>query len=93
MRLVLQYTVSDDCTYWATVTLPVDHDSPEDFLSSLELLARNASLAPNLPGRIPGSFRMRGVGQPLYYEDFIQKGVFVAPTIMTLEEWFEGTKE
>jgi hypothetical protein len=104
MRLVLEYTVTDDCTYSFTETVPVEYASPEDLIVDL----MDAALAAlNGPG--DGTFKLVGrsfnacvfyahvpadkVGEYRNLERTLVsardcKYCSVPPTILTLDEWF-----
>lgn len=86
MKLVVQVYYTDDCTYSFTETVPVIYDSPEAFLVDFEVLANKALAEIKFPHR--QVFKLGG--QVWEAADFFKGSEFQAPTILTLEEWYEA---
>lgn len=90
MRLVVKYTVTDDCTYWATETAPVVYASAEAFLVGFEE-ALNKALTEGVSCFIFAN-RSWEVDDHSYYDAMKKKNVPNLPHILTLDEWY-GKKE
>ena len=105
MRLVLQFTESDGCTYSATSTLPVEYDSGEALLVHLMDEAKAALMERrrmNFLGQDWGSdiFYTRLLAEALKrYHRAPYPGVVEingslwheeVPDVYTLDEWFEA---
>lgn len=85
MRLVIEYTVSDGCTYSATNTLPIEYESAEAALIDFESMATELMAK----SRETGDFsNLHFGGQEFVVYDFYEDGKFYAPTILTVDEWF-----
>jgi hypothetical protein len=85
MRLVIKYSVGDGYTWHADEVVPVVYESAEAFLVDFEAIvmdhkAKNSWRSP--------SFDL--AGQSFNYTDFFQEGVYHAPEIMTIDEWFQS---
>lgn len=84
-KLILQYQVSDDCTFSVTETVPFYGESVEAALFDLEILwekPRKDSMGFAKP------FNFAGV--EFYKSDFTCDGEFHPPRIMTVEDWFSN---
>lgn len=81
MRLVIEYIVSDDCTYWSTNTHPVIYESAEAFIVDFEEACRKHLNDMNF------SF----AGETFCADDFIKNNQFEPPNIMTVDEWFKNS--
>lgn len=83
MRLVMEYDVTDGCTYHCTVTVPIESESPEAALCELEKLVM---------GVVENNEYFSFCGYELPHDNFTMRGdgglVFMAPRIYTLDEWF-----
>lgn len=88
MRLIMEYDVSDDFTYWCTVTLPIEAESKLEALRELEHLVMEAACG-------DGYFEF--CGHELSCDGFTQgRGedlLFVDPQIMTIDEWFKTVEK
>jgi hypothetical protein len=76
MRLILEYSDSDGCTYSCTVTLPVVYESGEALLVDFEKLCEGNK----------GDFMFAGM--EFQSHTFFEEGVYYAPTVYTVDEWF-----
>ena len=93
MRLIIKYTVTDECTYWTEVIVPVEYDSVEQFLNDFDDLV-------NLNKDSLSNFTLGGYEFVTfdfvrrYYNDegkFIKTTVSL-PEVMTVDEWFNSYK-
>lgn len=87
MRLVLEYDVTDGFTYDCTVTLPIESESPEAALCELEELVMAA---------VETNEYFSFCGYELSHDNFTMRDdedlVFMAPRILTLDEWFAAPR-
>lgn len=87
-RLIVEYTAGDDCTYYCTNTVPVEYESAEAFIVDIEVAARMALLSQQ------GNFTLAGKKfdtSSFFYDcnwAVPGSGIFDAPSIMTIDEWF-----
>lgn len=82
MRLVIQYSYGDGYTYWATDTVPVLYASPEEFMVDFEKACKEA---------YEGSrWQFEFAGQQWECCSFYEDGEYQHPSILTVDEWFEG---
>lgn len=83
MRLIMEFEVSDDCTYSCINTYPIVAESPETALDELEQLVMSAT---------EDDYEFLFCGHELVYEWFIVRvdnvRIFKAPHIFTLDNWF-----
>jgi hypothetical protein len=79
MRLVIVYTESDGCTYSCENVVPIVYVSGEDFLVDFE----KAALANQ---KIFDAFTF--AGQEWWAGVFFESGVYYAPSVYTVDEWF-----
>lgn len=89
IKLVLHYTVGDDCTWSADLDLPFEYESKEkaeyDLLVAAEEGLRESAWEINFEGHsIDPSY--------LFYRDQKGKLTYIEPQILTLEEWFDAYK-
>ena len=89
MRLIIEYQVSDGCTYSCTVTQPVVYESAEHFAVDFEQFCRNTladclACFPTLP---------KFAGIEWDPTDFITDDGYFGPQIMTVDEYFEQVEK
>jgi hypothetical protein len=82
MRLILEYVVSDGCSYSFDVTLPVEYESAEALLIDFET-ALNKSLKDK-------KYSFDFIGKSFDVNNFNHA---ILPNISTLDEWFELNKK
>jgi hypothetical protein len=87
MRLVIKYSVGDGYTWWAVEVVPVVYESAEAFLVDFEAIVMDLN-AKNSNSWPLADFELGG--QKFDYTDFFQEGVYCAPEIMTIDEWFKS---
>jgi hypothetical protein len=80
-RLIIEYNVSDGCTYNCTNTVPVLYESGEAFLVDFEAWCKQ-----HKDGN--GSNADKFAGQEFSPYNFFEHEVFYAPNVYTVEEWF-----
>lgn len=78
VRLVIDYGVSDGCIYFCRSTVPVLYKSAEDFVVDFEAWCKAR------PHATEGQF----AGTTFAPYDFFEEGVYCAPEVMTVDEWF-----
>lgn len=83
MRLILQYSVSDGCTYSFTVTEPVVYESKEVLVTHLTELCKAKIKSPMtelhfINGQVS-----------IDISDLIVNGKYYLPDILTIDEYFE----
>jgi len=84
IRLVIEYTVSDGCTFSCTNTVPLMYESGEAFLVDFEEWCLNHKLQSG-----NDSFS----GQDFYAGYFFENGTYCPPAVYTVDDWFaEQTK-
>jgi hypothetical protein len=86
MRLVIEYNDSDGCTFSCDVTVPVVYESAEAFAVDFEKFCKEIH-AKELAGDYSSSlvkFAGKSWGTSYFFED----GVYYAPSISTVDEWF-----
>jgi hypothetical protein len=86
MRLVIEYSVGDGCTYSCTETVPVEYSSPEAFAVDFEQFCLSEHASTVWPRRV-AIF----AGRSWNVDDFFADDQFWAPGVMTVDEWFERT--
>lgn len=82
MRLVVEYGAGDGYTYWCTDTVPVVYESPEAFAVEFEQVMKAEYAKVNCWQDTTFA------GHCWNPSDFFQDGKYVAPEIMTVDEWF-----
>jgi hypothetical protein len=80
MRLVIEYTDSDGCTYSCTMTKPVLYASAEAFAVDFEAWCR--------ANKAVCSFDLKFAGQGFSPSSFFHEGVYYGPDVLTVDEWF-----
>lgn len=80
MRLVLEYTESDGCTYSFTTTLPVEFESAEALAVEFEEKMKKA--------RQNNECDVTFAGHEFYCGAFFENGKYYPPAILTIDEWF-----
>lgn len=87
MRLVIEYVVTDNYTYWATETNPVEYESAEAFAVDFEAMVRESHQSRR------GEFYLADTQWPSHEcMKFIDgEWKYTAPDIMTVDEWFART--
>lgn len=81
MRLVIIYTVTDECHYWFEQVVPVEYESAEAFLVDFE-----KSLEDAISSRKP---RFLAGGQEWDKYDFLDGKKTLMPEVLTVDEWFD----
>jgi hypothetical protein len=79
-RLVLEYQLSDECTYSFTCTVPIVYESAEKFLVDFEELCQ-----PDSDGDY-NEFEL--CGEKFDPCDFYCNGKYYDPNVYTVDEWF-----
>jgi hypothetical protein len=95
-RFVIEYTVSDECTYSCTVTLPIEYKSAEDLIVDFEAAATKAM---NL-NYFDREFVLGGItfNAGDFFEQDVSSGseqpksTYFGPTILTIDEWFAAPR-
>jgi hypothetical protein len=79
MRLIVEVTKSDGCTYWTTSHIPIIFSSKEEFIILLEEECIKSD----------DEYDQFGLGgQTWYPSEFIEDGEFCAPSVYTVDEFF-----
>ena len=89
MRLVVQYSVGDGCSWYAENTIPVVYDSAEAFLVDFEEIVK-----PYMDKNSSRYYAKREFvlgGQQFDCSDFFFEKQYQQPDVMTVDEWFEKT--
>jgi hypothetical protein len=87
MRLVVQYSVGDGCSWYAENTVPVVYESAEAFLVDFEEIVK-----PYMDKNSSRYYAKREFvlgGQQFDCSDFFFEGKYQAPDVMTVDEWFD----
>lgn len=88
MRLVIEYGVGDDYTWWATVTVPVEYESAEAFAVEFE-----AGVKECRQDRRSSFYFADTEWDSGDFVEFVEREwKYTAPEIMTVDEWFARTK-
>lgn len=85
MRLVITYTFGDGYTFSATETVPVEYESAEAFAVDFEALCRQYQSDYR-------EFEFAGhswSASPFFECRDTNTKVYIAPDILTVDEWFE----
>lgn len=82
MKLVVTYCEGDRYTYSCDCTVPIEYESGEAFLVDLEEHCKK--YIKGLRNHLD-MFKDTGI----YASKLIESGVYYAPTVRTLEEWWE----
>jgi hypothetical protein len=85
-RLVVEYNVSDGCTYGYAITLPILYESPEAFLVDFDTELTKAY------ARYAGERTFNLGGQNFNADDFRGDNASEIPEVMTLSEWFASVQ-
>jgi hypothetical protein len=78
MRLVIEHTVGDGCSWHAINTIPVEYESAEAFAVEFEEACEQAR------ARLEFTFAGKVWGADNFFED----GVYYPPEVLTVDEWF-----
>jgi hypothetical protein len=78
VRLVIDYGVTDGCTYFCRNTVPVLYTSAEDFVVDFEAWCKEHRHATEA----------QFAGTTFAPYNFFEDGVYSAPEVMTVDEWF-----
>jgi hypothetical protein len=90
MRLVIEYGDSDGCTYSCNVTVPVVYESAEAFAVDFEKFCKDVYSKGFPGGYINDGNKFAGTTwDPIY---FFEDGVYYAPSISTVDEWFRDVE-
>jgi hypothetical protein len=84
MRLVIEYHDGDGCTYSCDVTVPVVYESAEAFAVDFEKFCKDIKSSGKGNSLYGDSF----AGQKWDVSGFFEDGVYYAPRISTVDEWF-----
>jgi hypothetical protein len=84
MKLVIHWTHGDGCTYSCEETVPVEYESEEAFLVDFEDACAKV--------RSSKQWDFTFAGHCWSVDHFYENGRYYAPTIGTLEQWFEDNK-
>lgn len=88
MKLVVEYQVSDGCTYSFTETVPVEYESAESFIVEFEQLCKVEK-----EGRLQSGFLFAGkwfdATNFFEYNWTTKERVFYPPKVFTVDEWFD----
>jgi len=81
MRLIIQYTISDGCTYWSSVTECCVYSSVEECIVDFKKFCESYvnTIIDNIP--------LFG-GQQFNPCDFYEEGKYYPPMVMTVDEWY-----
>ncbi|MBC8737008.1 hypothetical protein F6X40_09325 [Paraburkholderia sp. UCT31] len=82
VRLVVDYGVTDGCTYHCRVTVPVLYKSAEDFVVDFEAWCQANRTAHEL----------KFAGVSFNPDNFFEEGVYYGPDVMTVDEWFASAE-
>jgi hypothetical protein len=85
MRLVIEYSVGDGYTYSCDVTVPVVYESAEAFAVDFEKFCKDLESS----GKVCSLYGDVFAGQEWDVSSFFEDGVYYAPRISTVDEWFE----
>jgi len=87
MRLVIEYTVGDGCTYHAVNTVPVEYESAEAFFVEFEEACKEVRVQAKQTRRHWLEFTFAGLE---WDADcfFTSDGDYCPPEILTVDEWF-----
>lgn len=80
MRLVIEFSAGDGCTWWATVSVPVVYESAEAFAVDFEEAC--------LKAKSSAEYTFKFAGYDWEPGDFIIDGDYFPPDILTVDEWF-----
>jgi hypothetical protein len=89
MRLIVEYPITDHCTYSFTTTVPVEYESAEAFIVELERLCIEAKKVWDdawPTSRSPTEIQIGG--QTFDFDDFFESGHYYSPDVYTIDEWF-----
>ena len=75
-QLVLIYEVGDGCTFSCTIIVPIKYESAEQLAVDLEQFCKSEEDFITISGTTFESY------------DFCDEGVYYAPIIYTVDEWF-----
>lgn len=89
MRLIMEYTVSDGCSYCYDVVTPIEYESEESFILDFESALDKAISAKKAHFYIVNS--TYNVDDHTYYDSSILKKNL--PNISKLDNWFELNKK
>lgn len=103
MRLIMEYTVSDGFTWWATRTIPVIYQSEPEFKDDFELILlsmideRKALQKMDRHEEFITSFEIGG--QKFDFFDFVSWGEdkkepsYELPVVYSVDKWFEEVEK
>jgi hypothetical protein len=83
MRLVIEYTEGDGCSWYATNTIPVEYESAEAFAVEFE---EACHLQYNKNSWQHKNFIL--AGKEWDVDDFFDDGNYCPPEVLTVDEWF-----
>jgi hypothetical protein len=85
MRLVLEYTIGDGCTYHCDETIPFVYDSAEQAYVDFEEAAQKAFLSHST-----FTFGGRTINSTHFFDD---DGNYYPPEMYTIDEWFKDVEK
>ena len=89
MRLIVEYPITDHCTYSFTASVPAEYESAEAFLVDFERMCRDAKKVweDNWPTKQSPSEIEIG-NQTFDFADFFERDRYFGPDVFTVDEWF-----
>lgn len=90
MRLIIEYQIGDDCTWWATETQPCIYESKQKLLQDIENWV--ASYLVSNDSTFTEHSKDFG-GMTLWISDIVKSGHYEEPTIYTIDEYFEHVEK
>lgn len=85
-KLVVTYTEGDGYTWSAEATVPLEYESPEQFLCDF------ADKLAEISNSLELGFTFKLAGAVFDATNFIIDGKIYLPTVETLNEWFEHNR-
>ena len=84
MRLIVEYCITDGCTYSFYQIVPVVYDSTEAFLVDFEEQCLEKRLT---------YIDVELGGQTFDANHFFENDIFIEPNIYTVDEWFKDLEK
>lgn len=88
MRLVVEYSIGDGCTYHCITTVPVEYESAEAFIVDLEQNCREMRSRSGW-NRVAIELGGQKFDADDFFPDISQDDKFYPPDIFTVDEWFQ----
>jgi hypothetical protein len=86
MRLVIEHTVGDGCSWHAINTIPVEYESAEAFAVEFEWACEQARAQAKQTNCYWLEFTF--AGKEWDADNFFEEGVYCPPEVLTVDEWF-----